>query len=60
MALPSEGEYTIALTTPSGETLSKGKMKLLKGDKPAAAHKEETLGAKLEALFNKYAPKKEK
>ena len=60
MPLPSEGEYTIALTTPDGTTLNKGKMKLVKAENAAAPPREETLGARLEALFNKYSPKKEK
>ncbi|MBQ9406635.1 MAG: hypothetical protein IJU37_07880 [Desulfovibrio sp.] len=59
MSMPAEGEYTLALTTPDGNLLNKGMVKLFKGNSLAVEHKEETLGAKLEALFKKYAPQKE-
>ena len=57
MTFPSEGEYTITLTTPKGEILNKGRIVLLDGKSSGTPPKEETLGARLEALFKKYSPK---
>ena len=59
MSLPSDGEFTIAITTPGGETLNKGRVKITNAGKTGTPPKEETLGARLEALFKKYAPQKE-
>lgn len=57
MPLPSEGEYTVALTTPTGEAIGKGRVKLVKVNGNAKPAKEETLGAKLQMLYERYAPK---
>lgn len=58
MPLPAEGEYVIALTTTEGEPLSSGKVRISRMEKDAPVKPQETLGARLEAVYNKYATKK--
>ena len=58
MPVPEEGDYIIARTTMDGDPLSSGKVKISSMKKDAPVQPEETLGAKLEAMYNKYATKK--
>lgn len=58
LALPDDGVYNIALTTPEGGSLVSGKVTISKAAKGGEVKKQETLGTRLEKLFNKYAPKK--
>lgn len=58
MPVPAEGDYLVALTTADGETLSSGMVRISSMKQDAPVKPEETLGAKLEAMFNKYATKK--
>ncbi len=58
MPVPEEGEYTVALTTMDGDPLSSGTFLISSMKKDAPVQPEETLGARLEAMYNKYATKK--
>ena len=58
MPFPAEGDYVIALITVDGEPLSSGKVKISSFNENAPVKPEETLGARLEAMYNKYATKK--
>lgn len=58
MPLPSEGEFTIALTTPDGASLGSGRVKITKMDTSVQPKPQETVGTTLKDLFNRYAPKK--
>lgn len=56
--VPGEGTFLIALTTEGGETLAQGSFTITSMDASKKAPPEETLGATLKDLFNKYSPMK--
>lgn len=58
MPVPAEGDYVIALTTMDGAPLSSGTVRISSMRQNAPVQPEETLGARLEAMYNKYATKK--
>lgn len=58
MDLPSEGEYTIALTNLNGDDITSGRVYIIKSESIEKPKKKEIKGGILEELFNRYAPKK--
>lgn len=58
MPLEELGEYTLVLSKPDGEEIAKGDVKIVEAVSEEPAKPEEKMGATLESLYKKYAPKK--
>lgn len=55
MALPGAGDYSLAVTLPDGRAVASAPVSA--GDGKAPEKKEETVGALLKQLYERYAPK---
>lgn len=58
MNFPSDGEFTVSITTPNGNSIISGKVDIINYKLDEKPKQQETMGGVLEQLFKRYSPKK--